>query len=125
MLASRFEGGYGLSDAALERILEARPRVLVTCDCGSSDHPRLERARAAGVDVIVVDHHLVPAEPLPALAFLNPHERIAGSRTRGVCSAGLALSNRCRGTDALAGQVDLREWLDLVALWPDRLRPRG
>src|SRR5688572_31273325 len=56
-LASRFEGGYGLSEGALERVLAASPSVLVTCDCGSSDHPRIEAARARGIDVIVVDHH--------------------------------------------------------------------
>jgi single-stranded-DNA-specific exonuclease len=115
-LASRFEGGYGLSDAALDRVLEARPRVLVTCDCGSSDHPRLERARAAGVDVIVVDHHLVPSEPLPALAFLNPHRPDCGFGYKGLCSAGLALSIGAEVRTRLAARLDLREWLDLVAL---------
>ena len=116
MLASRFEGGYGLSDVALERVLSARPHVLVTCDCGSSDHPRLERARAAGVDVIVVDHHLVPAEPLPALAFLNPHRPDCGFGYKGLCSAGLALSIGAEVRTRLQAKLDLREWLDLVAL---------
>ena len=60
LLASRFEGGYGFSAPALARVLATSPRVLVTCDCGSSDHPRIAAARDAGVDVIVIDHHLVP-----------------------------------------------------------------
>src|SRR6185436_9516754 len=38
LLASRFDGGYGVSPAATERILGSGARVLVTCDCGSSDH---------------------------------------------------------------------------------------
>ena len=49
LVANRFTGGYGLSDAALDRALALSPRVLVTCDCGSSDHPRVARARAQGL----------------------------------------------------------------------------
>lgn len=116
LLASRFEGGYGLSDVALERVLSTSPRVLVTCDCGTSDHPRLETARARGVDCIVVDHHLVPSEPLPVHAFLNPHRPDCGFGYKGLCSAGLALSLGAAVRTRLGAQVDLRLWLDLVAL---------
>ena len=115
-LASRFEGGYGLSDHALDRILAQRPALLVTCDCGSSDHRRIERARALGVDVIVVDHHLVPAEPLPALAFLNPHRPDCGFGYKGLCSAGLALTLGAAVRAKLGVELDLRAFLDLVAL---------
>jgi single-stranded-DNA-specific exonuclease len=116
MVASRFEGGYGLSDRALERVMALEPRVLVTCDCGSSDHARVARARAAGVDVLVVDHHLVPTEPLPALAFLNPHRPDCGFPFKGLCSAGLALSVGAAVRAELGATLDLRGFLDLVAL---------
>jgi single-stranded-DNA-specific exonuclease len=115
-LASRFEGGYGLSDVALERVLASSPRVLVTCDCGTSDHPRLEEARRRGVDCIVVDHHLVPSEPLPVYAFLNPHRPDCGFTYKGMCSAGLALSLGAAVRARLGSKIDLRLWLDLVAL---------
>lgn len=116
LVANRFDGGYGLSDAALNRALREKPRVLVTCDCGSSDHPRVARAVAEGVDVIVVDHHLVPKEPLPALAFLNPHRPDCGFPFKGLCSAGLALSVGAAVRAELGAQLDLRAYLDLVAL---------
>ncbi|MDB4972197.1 MAG: Single-stranded-DNA-specific exonuclease RecJ [Myxococcaceae bacterium] len=116
LLANRFEGGYGLSDQALDRCLALRPRVLVTCDCGSSDHDRVARARAAGVDVIVVDHHLVPERALEAVAFLNPHRPECGFPYKGLCSAGLALSLGAALRVELKANLDLREWLDLVAL---------
>jgi single-stranded-DNA-specific exonuclease len=115
-VGDRFDGGYGLSDAALDRVLSDRPSLLVTCDCGSSDHERIERARAAGVDVIVVDHHLVPEAPLPALAFLNPHRPGCGFAYKGLASAGLALSLGAAVRATLGAKLDLRTWLDLVAL---------
>jgi single-stranded-DNA-specific exonuclease len=116
LVANRFLGGYGLSDRALDRALALEPRVLVTCDCGSSDHARVARARAQGVDVIVVDHHLVPKEPLSALAFLNPHRPECQFPYKGLCSAGLALSVGAAVRAELGVQLDLRAWLDLVAL---------
>lgn len=115
-LANRFEGGYGFSDAGLARVLEVNPSLIVTCDCGSSDHPRIAEARARGIDVIVVDHHLVPAEPLPALAFLNPHRPECGFPYKGLCSAGLVLSLGAALRSALGAKLDVRAWLDLVAL---------
>jgi single-stranded-DNA-specific exonuclease len=115
-LASRFDGGYGLSDAAVDRLLPLEPGVLVTCDCGSSDHPRLERLRARGIDVIVVDHHLVPEAPLPVLAFLNPNRPECGFGFKSLCSAGLALSLGAAVRAVLSVSLDLRCWLDLVAL---------
>lgn len=116
LLATRAEGSYGLSHRALERVKTAAPGLLVTCDCGSSDHERIAAARAAGIDVVVIDHHLVPDEPLPALAFLNPHRPDCGFPFKGLASCGLALSLGAAVRKALGVPVDLRPWLDLVAI---------
>lgn len=116
LLASRFDGGYGVSPAAVKRILAANPTVLVTCDCGSSDHAALAEVGARGVDVIVVDHHLVPDEPLPALAFLNPHRPDCGFAYKGMASCGLVLSVGAAVRRALGQELDLRRWMDLVAI---------
>jgi single-stranded-DNA-specific exonuclease len=116
LIADRFRGGYGLSDAALTRCLEADPGLLITCDCGSSDHERIARARALGIDVIVVDHHLVPEETLPAFAFLNPHRPECGFADKGLCSAGLAFSLGAALRNEMDSKLDVRGWLDLVAV---------
>lgn len=116
LVASRFSGGYGFSAPALERVKASGAKVLVTCDCGSSDHVRVEGAHHAGIDVIVVDHHLVPKEPLPALAFLNPHRPDCGFSYKGLASAGLVLSLAAGVRAKLGSKLDLRELLDLVAL---------
>jgi single-stranded-DNA-specific exonuclease len=114
ILASRFDGGYGFSARALERVKELRPALLITCDCGSSDHARL--ADLGDIDAIVIDHHLVPPEPLPVLAFLNPHRPECGFHYKGLASCGLALSISAAVRAKLGVAFDLRPLLDLVAL---------
>lgn len=116
VLASRFDGGYGLSATALDRVLSHRPGLLVTCDCGSSDHASLERLGPLGVDAVVVDHHLVPEQPLPVLAFLNPHRPTCAFPYKGLASCGLALSVLAAVRAELGRALDLRPLLDLVAI---------
>jgi single-stranded-DNA-specific exonuclease len=116
LLASRFEGGYGVSPAAVERIAESGAKLLVTCDCGSSDHQTLADLRARGLDVIVIDHHLVPDEPLPVVAFLNPNRPECGFPYKGLASCGLALSVGAAVRARLGQALDLRQFLDLVAI---------
>jgi single-stranded-DNA-specific exonuclease len=116
LLASRFHGGYGLSTEALARVQETGATLVVTCDCGSSDHERLDVLRAAGVDVVVIDHHRVPEAALPVLAFLNPHRPGCGFAYKGLASVGLALSICAGVRTELGATIDLRRWLDLVAI---------
>lgn len=116
LLATRKDGSYGFSMPALARVRATGATLLITCDCGSSDHERLAAARAAGIDALVIDHHLVPSEPLPALAFLNPHRPECAFPFKGLASCGLALSLGAAVRRALGAQLDIRQWLDLVAI---------
>jgi single-stranded-DNA-specific exonuclease len=116
LLATRREGSYGLSMRALQRVLATGATLLVTCDCGSSDHERLALVRARGIDAVVIDHHLVPAEPLPVHAFLNPNRPECGFPYKGMASCGLALSLGAALRRALGSSLDLRPFLDLVAI---------
>jgi len=115
-LASRFEGGYGLSARALLRVLAHAPNVVVTCDCGSSDHESLRELNAKNIDCLVIDHHLVPDEPLPAIAFLNPHRPECGFAYKGLASCGLVLSVAAELRRLLGAKLDIRKYLDLVAI---------
>jgi single-stranded-DNA-specific exonuclease len=116
VLADRFDGGYGLSGPALARVLGTGASLLITCDCGSSDHERLASVRRAGVDAVVIDHHRVPDEELPAVAFLNPHRPECGFPYKGLASVGLALSIAAGVRARLGVALDLRRWLDFVAI---------
>lgn len=76
-IGHRLRDGYGLSEAVADRMLATAPRpaVVITADNGSSDEPRIARLAAAGIDVIVTDHHEVPESGVPASAFacITPH----------------------------------------------------
>lgn len=75
-IGHRLIEGYGLSNALVERILQASPRptLVITADNGSTDEPRIARLKAEGIDVIVTDHHEIPLDGIPksAVAVLNP-----------------------------------------------------
>jgi single-stranded-DNA-specific exonuclease len=116
LVASRFEGGYGFSDQALDKVLALGPSLLVTCDCGTSDHARLHKLARRGIDAIVIDHHLVPEEKLPVMAFLNPHRKECGFAYKGLASVGLAFNIAAALRAELGVPLDLREYLELVAL---------
>lgn len=72
----RLTDGYGLCAPVAQRIVadSPRPTLLVTADCGSTDEERIAQLRAAHVEVIVTDHHELPAEgpPRSAFACINP-----------------------------------------------------
>jgi single-stranded-DNA-specific exonuclease len=71
----RLRDGYGLKPDTVRRVLaEHDPATIVTVDCGITAIEGVACARQAGVEVIVTDHHLVPAE-LPAGAIVvNPKQ---------------------------------------------------
>lgn len=74
----REKHGYGVSDAAIDEILQAgKPDLIITVDNGIVAHEPLERLKKAGVEVIVTDHHTLemrtddqPHLP-PALAVVH------------------------------------------------------
>lgn len=75
-IGHRLTEGYGLSESVAKRILQdpKRPTLIITADNGSSDEPRIQQLKAAGIDVIITDHHEIPASGIPKSAFacLNP-----------------------------------------------------
>jgi single-stranded-DNA-specific exonuclease RecJ len=63
-LPSRFEEGYGVSSGTLARLVEEGCGLVLTADCGISAVEEIADARAAGLEVVVTDHHR-PGETLP------------------------------------------------------------
>ena len=74
LVPNRFEYGYGLTPEIVAVAARERPALLVTVDNGVSSVEGVAAARAAGMRVLVTDHHL-PGERLPAAdAIVNPNQ---------------------------------------------------
>lgn len=74
-LPHRLKDGYGLKPETVRRVLaEQRPAVIVTVDCGITALEGVACARAAGVEVIVTDHHLVGEQLPPGAVVVNPRQ---------------------------------------------------
>src|SRR4029079_6453490 len=69
---SRVDEGHGLSLAAVAAAREAGATSIVTIDCGTTSLPEIAAAQAAGIDVLVTDHHRIPPELPAAAALVNP-----------------------------------------------------
>jgi single-stranded-DNA-specific exonuclease len=87
---SRLEEGHGLSLAAIDAAAANGRTVIVTVDCGSSSGPEITAAASRGIDVIVTDHHRVPADPPPAYALVNPHRPDSRYPDRRLAGSGVA-----------------------------------
>ncbi len=123
---ARRDEGYGFCAEAAADVMVVKPGLVITGDCGTSDAAVIASVRAQGVDVIVVDHHTVPAagEVHPALALVNPFRTDSAFPFRGMASVGIsfylaaAVRTRLKEQGWFDGrpEVDPRDLLDLVAL---------
>jgi single-stranded-DNA-specific exonuclease len=126
-IPDRLMEGYGPSGEALVRIAEGGAKLIVTVDCGAQAFEALEMARAAGVDVIVVDHHKCAAALPVAHALVNPnrldeaddaaaHGHLAAVGVCFLLGAALVRALRGRGFFAVRPEPRLVDLLDIVAL---------
>ncbi|SKB89845.1 single-stranded-DNA-specific exonuclease RecJ [Sphingopyxis flava] len=126
-IPDRLMEGYGPSGAALVRIGEAGSRLVVTVDCGAQAFDAIAEAKAAGVEVIVVDHHQCATSLPDAFAVVNPnrldeaeeaaaHGNLAAVGVAFLLGAALLRTLRARGFFGQRPEPALIELLDLVAL---------
>ncbi|MCB1122325.1 MAG: single-stranded-DNA-specific exonuclease RecJ [Verrucomicrobiae bacterium] len=121
----RQDEGYGLSRAVIERALGGKPAGLVVAvDCGTNSVEEVNYLKGQGSDVIIIDHHRCTCEePIPAI-LVNPHVNDAQDEPwRNLCSVGLVfklvhgiVKALRRDGDPTAYKVELKEYLDLVAM---------
>jgi single-stranded-DNA-specific exonuclease len=129
LVPNRFEFGYGLSSALVEKIALAEPKLIITVDNGITSFDGVEAAKSRGIQIIITDHHL-PGQVLPkADAILNPQCETQSFRAKNLAGVGVAFylllglrqMLRSRGAFQNAGSLgpqepNLGELLDLVAL---------
>lgn len=113
----RVRDGYDLSSAGVRAAAQAGATVILTLDCGTTAFAAIDEARALGMDVIVVDHHL-PQERRPAaVALVNPKRPESRYPFAELCGAGLAWKLGLALLDHLKlGDVFAWHLVDLAAL---------
>lgn len=124
VVPNRFTMGYGLSPPLVELARSKGAELLVTVDNGIASLAGVAAAHAAGLPVLVTDHHLAGPELPAAAAIVNPNQPGCGFASKHLAGVGvmfyvlLALRARLRGAGHFAGRAEpnLAELLDLVAL---------
>jgi len=113
----RLRDGYDFGPAGLAAAQRAGASLVVTCDCGITAVDTVRAAQAAGIGVVVTDHHLPGPELPPALAVVDPQRADDTSGARGLCGTGIAFKLVQALVPALGLPPNLPyHLLDLVAL---------
>jgi single-stranded-DNA-specific exonuclease len=91
ILPHRLTEGYGFQELHVDRALGEGARLVITVDCGTTSIAAAERAGAAGLDVIVTDHHLPGSALPPSVILVNPRQEGCRYPFRDLAGVGLAL----------------------------------
>jgi len=108
-LPHRIKEGYGLTKNILHTVKEKGVKLLITVDCGTSGIQQVKELRAAGIEVIITDHHEPANCQLPdASAIINPKIKDCGYKFRELAGVGVAykLCQALLASD-LAGDLDI------------------
>lgn len=123
-IPDRIEEGYGPNTDALLKLRKNGAHLCITVDCGTVAHEPIIAAKNAGLDIIVIDHHL-STEKLPdAVAVINPNRIDEDSPYNYLAAVGVAFlfivalnkTLRSKGFFSKIVEPDLMQLLDLVAL---------
>ncbi|MBW1715371.1 MAG: single-stranded-DNA-specific exonuclease RecJ [Deltaproteobacteria bacterium] len=120
----RLQEGYSLNEAAIREIAAGDTKLIITVDCGISSPSEIDLAKSLGLEVVVTDHHQLPAHFEPRCPTINPFQPDCPFPFQGLSGVGLAFylviairaDLRESGYFGSKGEPDLRPYLDLVAL---------
>jgi single-stranded-DNA-specific exonuclease len=87
LIPDRIADGYGLTMRTVEKLRRRGTELVVTVDCGIGSVEEVAAARAAGIEVVVTDHHL-PGERVPECRIVHPV--VSEYPFEGLCAAGVA-----------------------------------
>ncbi|MBT6068896.1 single-stranded-DNA-specific exonuclease RecJ [Candidatus Peregrinibacteria bacterium] len=91
-LPHRVDDGYGLTDDYIEEFHKIGVGLVITVDCGISCKPQIDLAAKYGIEVIITDHHTLPADfPYNAYAILHPLQEDCSYEFPHLSGAGMAL----------------------------------
>ncbi len=107
---------HGITVPYLQQVLDAGAQLILTCDTGVDAHEAIAYANGRGVDVIVTDHHELPATLPEAHAIVNPHRLPEGHPLAHLPGVGVAYQLAAELYRRAGRPRDVEQHLDLVAL---------
>jgi single-stranded-DNA-specific exonuclease len=121
LVPDRFKYGYGLTPEIVQLALtDYQPQLIVTVDNGISSHAGVAAAHAAGVEVIITDHHLTTKTPPVCAAVVNPNQPGCGFASKALAGVGVAFyvmaALATQRKQAGKPSARLTDYLDLVAI---------
>ena len=116
--------GYGPNKAALLNLKNSGTDLVIMVDCGTVAFEPILAAAEAGLEIIVIDHHLGVTQKPAAIAVINPNLLDEKFPHKDLCAAGVsflflvALNKKLRedGFYEKIAEPKLLDLLDLVAL---------
>ena len=87
----RSEHGYGLTEKIMDKVIEKRPDLVITVDCGVTNIDTVQELKHRGIKVIVTDHHNVKDELPPADCVICAKRPDNTYPFIDLCGAGVAL----------------------------------
>jgi single-stranded-DNA-specific exonuclease len=123
-IPDRILEGYGLNKNAIDKLHADGVRLLVTVDCGVSDHRQISYAESLGMDTIILDHHEVPNIIPDAIAVIDQNRIECRFPFKHLAAVGIVFNFLIALRGALRDEgfwsdkkyPNLRDYLDLVAL---------
>lgn len=123
-IPDRIREGYGLNREAVERFRSEGISLIITVDCGISDHGAISYAQQLGIDTVILDHHEISGALPAAVAAVNPNRTDCRFPFKHLAAVGIVFNFliALRGVLRKEGfwkndaYPNLKEYLDLVAL---------
>ena len=124
LVPNRFEYGYGLTPEIVALAAQDKPDLIITVDNGISSLEGVAAASALGIATLITDHHLAGRELPQAAVIVNPNQPGCEFPSKALAGVGvifytllaLRAELRARGWFAQRAEVNLAQYLDLVAL---------
>jgi len=121
-IPDRIDEGYGISDLAVEKIINNQTQLMITVDCGITARKQVEdmqegrRIKGLPIDIIITDHHQVDPEKLPTtFSCINPHQPDSNYPFKNLCGAGIAWKLVYAIADTLDRKELAMKYIDLAA----------
>ena len=117
-IPEKLSEGHGLNMQAVDFFEQEGIQLVLTLDCGMTNHAEITEAKRRGIDIIVIDHHHVPKVLPEAFAIINPKLPSEKYPFRELCGAGTSFKvAQALYLRYLPEEIDQLKWLlDVVAV---------